>query len=127
MIPDSKTEVKMETDFGIDVGVLVDKLNSFETPLEIADFLRSQDVQGGKADATSCVISNWIIRESGARRVSTSSDIKVWEFGTRASTEDVEKIHKVSAVVTDFITMFDGGEYPDLVYMPLFDDRGYPG
>lgn len=103
--------INLEPVIGIDVAVLADKLNCFETPLEIADFLRSQDIQGKIGDATSCVISNWVLRESGANHVTVAHAIKTWES---SSSEEFLASHKVSAAVMDFIELFDGNNYQDL-------------
>lgn len=105
------------SNIGIDVSVLVDKLNVLETPNEVADFLRTQDIQGEKGRASSCVISNWIKRESGGAYVTTAARVKIWysELGARLHSEMPLEEHTVSLATLDFIQLFDRGDYPDLV------------
>lgn len=101
----------MET-FGIELGILVDKLNGFEQADEIAAFLNEQQVQGYVGDGDSCVITAWLTRESG-RSVSTTdivSDFTNW------SAEGFEQVdYPLEAPVQTFISKFDNGFYPELV------------
>jgi hypothetical protein len=99
----------------IDVSVLVDKLNSFETAKEVADFLHDQNVQGTPGSAETCVISQWVSRESG-RNITTSTYIKVWEKG--AGQGAISELHKRSEIVASFIYAFDMGAFPELIGTP---------
>jgi hypothetical protein len=103
----------------IDVSVLVDKLNSFDNTHDIADFLYSQNVRGVPGRADSCVISQWISKESG-RSVTTASQIKVWEWGPGAG--DVLERHNQSEVVIKFIEAFDIGGFPELLIRTYPED-----
>jgi hypothetical protein len=96
----------------IDVSVLVDKLNSFGTVQEVADFLHDQNVQGYQGVAESCVISQWIARESG-RNITTAIDIKVWENSDTGGA--LLEWHGKSEVVRSFIYAFDRGQFPELI------------
>jgi hypothetical protein len=96
----------------IDVSVLVDKLNSFETAKEVADFLHDQNVQGTPGSAETCVISQWISRES-ERRVTTSANIKVWE--KNAGLGVITEMYKRSEIIASFIHAFDMGAFPELI------------
>jgi hypothetical protein len=106
----------------IDVSVLVDKLNSFETTKDVADFLNDQNVQGTPGSAETCVISQWISRESG-KNITTSDQIKVWKDAEDISffQEGAGKIghlierYERSEIVRSFVYAFDMGAFPELI------------
>lgn len=98
----------------IAVQVLMDKLNSFEDTQEIVEFFESQDVQGQPGESNSCVITNWVKRESGEEYVTTAAYVKVWSYDYEYSVSPKER-HGVSDVVCAFILNFDKGRYPTLV------------
>ena len=100
----------------ISVEVLVDKLNGFNTPCDIAEFLTEQRVTGCQGCASTCVISNWITVESGETNITTSNAVKVWMYDPEMVFERSKVTYPVSPTVLDFIKLFDQGKYPHLVY-----------
>jgi hypothetical protein len=97
----------------IDPSVLVDKLNSMESTCEIADFLYHQDIAGNREDSLTCVISQWISRESG-RTVTTARQIKVWNNWDEINCYCAQRF-EVTEAVWQFIRQFDDGQHPHLV------------
>lgn len=101
----------------IAVEVLVDKLNSFQSPQEIADFFKGIGIKGNPGETRSCVISNWIMQESEEEFVTTSTAIKVWN-GYYEDDDNLKAKYYTSESVCNFITRFDNQHYPELVEDP---------
>ena len=97
---------------GIDVSVLVDKLNGFQHQDEIAQFLMAEDIKGVPQNARRCVITNWVIRESGETWITTGAVIRVWEKC------DLKECYPLTETVHSFIKNFDHSDYPELVNVP---------
>lgn len=102
----------------VEVEVLVDKLNGFQSEQEIAEFFHHQGIRGVTGAANHCVISNWLKQESGQEYISTAHAVSVW-----AKPNDTDRIgfHKLSHIVKMFIEHFDNGQYPELTKMCLCD------
>ena len=97
----------------IDVEILVDKLNSFESADDVAFFLYDQNIRGEVGSAARCVISQWIMRESGYERVSTASEITIWN-----EDEFCPRSYPINESVAYFINRFDSKVYPQLIMRP---------
>lgn len=96
----------------ISVQVLVDKLNSFKTSGDIADFLFSQNITGTRGCSTKCIITNWIIRESEEYNISTTlCSVLVWGDKTFTMREN----YHLDPIACNFIVDFDYGLYPELI------------
>ena len=104
----------------IDIGVLVDKLNGFETSEEIADFLISQEIQAKPQKPESCAISKWVRQESG-QVVCTyinkdySTNTETGEIFEGDFIDTSSKAHRMTETVGKFIREFDRGDYPELI------------
>jgi hypothetical protein len=96
----------------IEIGVLVDKLNSMETPKEIAEFLMSQGIKGQKSSARQCPISTWISRESGRVASTVLGAVFELEIGNPSHMKDR---FDLSETVDEFIMAFDKRQYPSLI------------
>ena len=120
---------------GVDIGVLVDKLDGFETSQEIAQFLQSQGITARRRRPDSCAITQWIKQESDNENIQTYIE-RDWsgnrEFGEiRDGNYDVGfdafhgAIYRTSEVVAQFIREFDNGQYPDLIDWGWENDNDY--
>ena len=100
----------------VEVSVLVDKLNSLDTSLDVYSFLKGQGVKGERQSANACVINNWMKRESGCQTVTTSfRRIKVWSAIPFDNTDaELIESYEVEPQISNFIRNFDEGMYEDL-------------
>jgi hypothetical protein len=95
------------------IQVMMDMLNSFESPDAIADFLTKRGIKGELQDRDYCVLSNWFLNETDATGCSTTE--------TNISVEEMDgwdyRTHEMvpNAVTTEFIQKFDAGVYPQLI------------
>ncbi len=93
---------------------VMDKLNSFETSDDVAQFLMEKGAKGNVQDSDSCVISNWILTETealGCTTTETSIRIEVAEEGYYNTWEFIP-----TEPVEEFITKFDDWQYPSLIW-----------
>ena len=94
----------------------MEKLNSFDSSQDLADFLTEERVKGYKADSDSCVISNWLEDKTGFD-VSTEDEIRFYSFGQFG---EVVSVRDISQVVKNFIEEFDEGKHPQLDWETYF-------
>lgn len=96
----------------IDIQVLVDKLNNFESAEAIRAFMGEQGIKAFRGDAHSCVIARWIERES-------EQLVAVAPLCMYMRTEDEDLTggtsYDFAKPVFDFITNFDLKHYPELI------------
>lgn len=98
----------------IDFTVARDKLETFDTADALADFFRHEQVKGWRASPYSCPIARWLTEVTGVECAASTS--QTWpknenaEFWVTAEPDAVEH----SDAMTNFIFLFDHGEYPDL-------------
>lgn len=99
-----------------DIQVLLDKLNSFQTADEVADFLTQQGVTGQRLKADSCVVTNWLRPLVGTFLTTSSMGVVQWNCNPVIDW-DAEPIGEFehSRAVSAFIIRFDNGEFPHLV------------
>jgi hypothetical protein len=88
----------------IDPQVLLDKLGSFSTPDEVAQYLEGQGIVGDLRKGSTCPVSKYTT-QNGANYVYTS----------RRSMLTDRKIYNLPEVVSKFVEKFDEGHYPNLV------------
>ena len=100
---------------GIDVGVLVDKLNNFQSSDEIAEFLRGEGIRATMFDSKSCAISKWVSREAGVPVSTGTALLHTWDPNETAYRKIMGKEFPLSSAAKAFVTNFDGGMYQDLV------------
>ena len=84
---------------------LLDNLESLGSPNAIAEFLRLQGCRGRRGDAFKCPVATYITQNTGAQQLLISKPLwtTIAETGITPPT------------VGQFVAMFDGGDYPDLV------------
>lgn len=92
----------------------IEKLNSFSTSDELAQFLKDEHAKGYKGDSDSCVITNWL-EDKTDLDVATDDEIR---FYSPYGVSDVEllSVAEISPVVKNFIEEFDNGKHPELDY-----------
>lgn len=93
----------------IDFQVARDKLLSFETADEIAQFLESQGVKAARAMSTSCAIAEWMTETTGTQVYVNQQEM--WRMF------DTAPVHHNRAL-GEFIHRFDEGYYPELISNP---------
>jgi hypothetical protein len=106
----------------IEVSVLIDKLNGMSAD-DIWRYMAAEKVRGDTQIDTSCVLANWIRRESGeyvAVGVHSESGDGKAVMGIRKIEPEEPDLHlfeffPLNAEVGRFISEFDNGRYPDLV------------
>lgn len=89
----------------IDPQVALDKLASFETADDLADFLIDQDVHGEVNAATRCPIAQWFRTAAGQA---------LWVSRVRLMADVLER--QATAAEALFIANFDKGHYPILCH-----------
>ena len=90
----------------------MEKLNSFGTPYEIAQFLTDEQVKGYKGDSDSCVITQWLENKTGFD-VTTEDEIRFYTTDVYGNLECWSTV-KTTQAVKDFIDEFDSGMHPQL-------------
>ena len=85
---------------------LVDHLNNFGNKEEVAMFLCNQNVKGYREEPTECPIATWLERELD-EGVTVEDVITVYAI-------DGNTTYKISPTVSQFITAFDLGYFPEL-------------
>lgn len=98
MLPEDKYQLMMDT------------LNAFESPDEIADFLRMNGVKGEVQDGEACVITNWFLTETDALACSTTE-----RMVTVMDENYNDWVYDTSDTVNQFIVAFDDWAYPELI------------
>lgn len=107
-----------------ELSVVMDKLQSFETPDELADYFRGYGIVAEPRNARTCAISQFVKIETG--QSVTTSMASVCLFADEEQTELLESYEHTGAM-EDFVEMFDKGYYPDLVVQDydFEDESGY--
>lgn len=96
-----------------DISVVMDKLRSFETADELAEFFRGYGINAKPKSANDCVISRFVKAETGINYVSTTS-VNILSY-MRYADDETRAEHDMTKVMSDFIYRYDKGEYPDLI------------
>lgn len=99
-----------------DFSVVMDKLQSFETADDIAEFFRGYGIKAHPMVARACAISQFVMEETGEERVSTThTNVVVFQgYDGGPITGDN------TAAMADFITKYDKGVYEDLINKNLY-------
>jgi hypothetical protein len=96
-----------------DFGVVVDKLQSFETADDLADFFRGYGIIAQPRNSRACAISKFVTEETGLEGVATSmGSLTVYE--DEEETIQTEHVTHTDAM-RDFVDRYDKGYYPDLI------------
>lgn len=108
----------------IDFDVAFDKLASFESAQEIADFLKGYQVKGYRFQAGRCPISRWMSHQTGLIVRTGNARVRAVHYDpdTLVVYGTVETVLKNTIAVKEntdamraFILSFDGAAYPDLI------------
>jgi hypothetical protein len=91
----------------IDPQVAFDKLNGFQTPKELADYFKSEGIKGYKASHVDCPIASWMTKTIGMR-TSVAGYVVVLDARSNFFV-------KTPPVLTKFMTIFDRGDFPELL------------
>lgn len=107
-----------------DLSVVMEKLQGFQTPDELADYLHSYGVVAEPRNAKTCAISQFIKTETGQSVVTSMASVCL--FKDEEMTEMLESYSHTGAL-EDFVEMFDKGYYPNLVVdgYEFDDESGY--
>lgn len=101
------------------IDELMNKLNSFTSSKDVAEFLTNEKARGYKGDSDSCVITNWL-EEKTELDVTTDDEVRFYtQYGYGEM--DLLKVAPISDAVSEFITEFDGGNYPQLEWESYLD------
>lgn len=97
---------------------LVDELYGLDTHRKIAGFLKDKGIQGTRGDFSYCPISTYLLTEIRGECPIYSSDVMTTEgaISLRALTEGhtIREDREMTSAIADFVTVFDGGHYPEL-------------
>lgn len=108
-----------------DLDVVMEKLQSFETADDLADYFRDYGIVGQPRDAMSCAISKFVVEETGLGGIVTNMS-SVAHYADDEQMQQIDSYVHTSAM-RNFVVNFDGGEYPDLIqkgyepYVPTYE------
>lgn len=108
-----------------DIDVVMEKLYSFETADDLADYFKHYGIKAEPHAARHCAISKFVQEETGIKEVVTSSeDISVYKVvdDGRVSYEKQICAFEHSPAMVEFVRKFDRCDYMDLVdtgYLPV--------
>lgn len=91
----------------IDPQVAFDKLAGFQVASELADYFKSEGIQGTKAYHDECPIAIWMTKTTGMR-TSVADYVIILDSRSQFSANS-------SPAMIDFMRSFDRGDYPELV------------
>ena len=96
------------------VQQLVDELDAKGDSTDIADFLRESGYEGVSGDNMNCPVALYLSRNLG-------TGVKVDEVNITVGDTKIPTPSNVS----EFISEFDGGDFPDLDTSDNYDDVGF--
>ena len=96
-----------------DLNVVVDKLQSFETADDLADFFRGYGIVAQPRNARACAISKFVVEETGLSGVTTNMS-SICIYKDEEETQMVNQVPHTDAM-EDFVDRYDKGYYPELV------------
>ncbi len=96
----------------VDIQVVYDKLCSFETAGELAEYFKDLGIRGEQQDSINCPITRFVEMETGLDNVNTDT-----EYLTTYTPGGREILFKEphSDAMVNFVHYFDLGRYPDLI------------
>lgn len=98
----------------IDPQVAFDKLAQFETPNELAEYLKTQGFVGRRSQVYSCPIANYMKTLTEFEFAVDTFRIDHWASRTKFIT---------TTAIRDFVTLFDSGYFPELeTYEENYDE-----
>lgn len=93
----------------VDISVVMDKLHSFKTVEDLAEFFRGYSIKAIPRKARECIITKFIMEETGLEKVATghATIIIILDEGSIQI--------KNTEVMCQFIEWYDSFGYPDLI------------
>jgi hypothetical protein len=107
----------IDSDKGVSLGVVIDKLHSFETADEIADYFRSCGIVAEPMEGHKCAISKFIETETGevGRIMTTISHVELNSVSENDIYIITDERFENTPAMRRFIRKFDLGYYKDLI------------
>lgn len=111
----------------LDLDVVYDKLEQFETADEIARFLQDQEIKAAPKLAATCAIAVWVKKATETElviHVATSKTVIYHSNAKKMRTEGKSIEDTIiwqrdhTEAMQDFISRFDAGDYPNLLQRP---------
>lgn len=104
----------------LDLNVLYDKLEQFETADEIAYFLTREQVQAIPSDGKRCALAQWVMTVTETQlevHVSGTKTViyKEGAIGCVRTPKEILWCRDHTDAMVEFIQRFDHGGYPDLI------------
>ncbi len=97
-----------------DITVIMDKLNSFETSIDLALFFQGYGIKAWPRNARLCPISKFVMAETDEEwSVSTRShEIVIYDDADELQVMDR---YEHSSAMVDFVDLYDRGYFPSLI------------
>lgn len=103
-----------------DFSVVMDKLQSFETAEDIAEFLKGYGIKARPGKSRYCAISEFVAIETNSPIVLTSTGMVSTYTNKLDGPAELDRRAECTNVMSEFIVKFDQGLYPDLISDPIF-------
>lgn len=97
----------------IEFNVAFDKLSSFQTSDEIADYFIGEGVQGYRQEEDSCPIAKWMQQTTNEAVYVTDTQAFIYDDDA-SSPIRLKEESPLSPAMKEFVGRFDGGDYPEL-------------
>lgn len=99
-----------------DFDVVIEKLHSFETADELAEFFQGYGIKAQPKKARSCAITKFVMEETGLEDVlTTGSHVSVLRRDVLTMDVLIEAKENNTPAMAHFVYKFDTNQYPDLV------------
>ena len=112
-----------------DFRTVMDKLHSFDSADDLAEFLRGYGVKAEPSNAKACAISKFVEMETDvpSGNITTTTEavtlsVRHVDYDDYEFNEDLDVVFHNEALI-EFVRAFDRGAYPDLVV----DGYTFPG
>ena len=97
----------------VEFAVVMDKLSSFDTADDLADFFRGYGIKAQPRNARACAISQFVTEETGLKGIVTNTT------AVTVYTDEMEQYcsfhQNHTEAMMDFVERYDMGYYPDLI------------
>lgn len=107
---------ELNAELGVDLNVVIDKLHSFETAADLAEFFRGYGIVAQPRDASACAITKFVMEETGLPFVRTNSfAIRFYDAEEDYDGLELLKEFQHTKAMVQFVDNYDRGHYPDLI------------
>lgn len=99
-----------------DFGIVAEKLMSFESADDLADYLRDYGIKAEPQNARACAISVFVEQETGltGKIITTTQTLTHDELNDLGYYDTYEQFNHTDAM-REFVKAFDKGMYPSLI------------